>query len=136
MKKTKISVLSLFLVFFVSNFLLSQNIDNSICWEASTNYKTSGFTNRFYKIEIDNEYIKISINREFNYVYKIFYGKKNKYFFMDREKYVIENRDDTHLKIIYKNKKLRESVNEIIMLDFKKCLNPLDTSRSRRNDAK
>jgi hypothetical protein len=112
------------ILLFSSSKSYSQSKDSSGCWEAHTNYNDVKFTDNHYSLVVKKDSIEISINNINKYNYKFYREKKNKYFMLNEDKMILEERNVKEIysvKIKYYYKKMRESVNEITTLEFKKC---------------
>ncbi len=112
----------LLLIFLLLFFLkiYPQTELKTTCWDCWTNYNDSRFKNKYYKLEFKDDFIIINIDSIYNYTYKINTRKSS--FKMNDEIFFIDKKKN-EIKIRYYYKKMRESVNEIVTLNFKKCEN-------------
>jgi hypothetical protein len=97
---------------------------NDNCWETKAIYNDINFKDNYYKITIENDSLHLSINKIYNYKFKLYKKDKIKYFSIGSDKMVLEERNVNNilfLHIKYYNTKIRESVNEITTVKFVKC---------------
>ena len=106
-------IIVIFIFFNINGYC--QKSKNISSWQATSE-------NRNYQLDIKNDSIKIIAN-QYIYNYKIYNRKNRKYFIMDNEKICIRefsNGKVYRLFIGHCDNKLRESVNEIFSIEFKK----------------
>ena len=115
----------IFIFLLLSFYTSYSQSDYSLgCWEANTNYKNVNFVEKKYNLKIKKKSIEILINNVYKYEYKFHKIKGVRYFIMNEEKMILDEKSIktyNYIKIRYFYKKNRVAVDEIITLEFKKC---------------
>lgn len=115
----KIYCVLFMLMFFSKSF---SQVNTAECWETTTKYNSGGYEDHTYRVLLSKDSIQVSVDNKYTNSYKL--NKKDKSFFLtEGDKFIVKkNKNKDVLQIKYYYPKLRISVNEIITLHFRRCI--------------